>query len=530
MCGIAVAIDWEGAESAVRQLVAGILHRGDITDPVISPRRSTAMCTRRLRIVDGEQAVQPQVSSDGRLLVLFNGEIYNHAELRAELVQLGVPFKTESDTEVLAAALQTWGISALQRLVGMYAFVAVDAASGDFLAARDPFGVKPLYLINSGTGYLFCSEIRPLLSASETGDVLLLPPGYLLTRTHCLPYASALAASFSPSLSDRGEDLDRLLSEAVYTRLPPGLPAAILFSGGIDSTLITHYARRFRPETPGYFLGGRGAPDYDYAVRYADQTSLDLRLVPFSPQGAETTALIDDIVATTEAFEPSVIRGGLCSFLVARAIHADGFRVALCGEGADELFCGYRPLEVAFAEGRDFGDPIRQQCLSLMHRTSLQRVDRCSMRFQLETREPFLDPSIVRYAMALDAAALVKNVHGEPMGKMPLRQLYDLYPDQLPRSIRDRQKIPFNEGTGFDVSQNESPWLTLAETTISDSELADGKREFAPFGVTTKEELLYIRKLAQHMDISRVPHLCGRATIQFPRISRIMDKLKAYAA
>lgn len=529
MCGIAVAIDWAGAESAVRQLVAGILHRGDVTDPVFSPRRDTAMCTRRLRIVDGEHAIQPQASPDGRLLVSFNGEIYNHAELRAELVRLGIAFKTESDTEVLAAALQTWGIEALRRLVGMYAFVAVDATNGDFLAVRDPFGVKPLYLINTGPGFLFCSEIRPLLSATETGDVMLLPPGYLLTRTQCSPYVSAITASTAPVSNGRG-DLDLLLSEAVYTRLPPGLPAALMFSGGIDSTLVAHYARRFRPEMPGYFLGDCGAPDYDFAERYADKTGLDFRLVPFPPQGAETAALIDDVVAITEAFEPSVVRGGLCSFLVARAIHADGFRVALCGEGADELFCGYRPLELAFAEGRELGDPIRDQCLSLMHRTSLQRVDRGSMYFQLETREPFLDPSIVRYALALDAAALVKDVRGEPMGKMPLRQLYDLYPDQLPDSIRDRQKLPFNEGAGFDTSQNESPWVTLAENTISYSELMDGTREFARFGVTTKEELLYIRKLARHMDISRVPHLFGRPTIKFPNIKRITDKLKMYAA
>src|SRR5271169_6151050 len=154
MCGIAVAIDWEGAESAVGRLVAGILHRGDVTDPVISPRRNTAMCTRRLRIVDAEHAIQPQASPDGRLLISLNGEIYNHSELRAELVQLGATFKTESDTEVLAAALQIWGIEALRRLVGMFAFVAVDVRTGDFIAVRDPFGVKPLYLINIGSGYL----------------------------------------------------------------------------------------------------------------------------------------------------------------------------------------------------------------------------------------------------------------------------------------------------------------------------------------------------------------------------------------
>jgi asparagine synthase (glutamine-hydrolysing) len=529
MCGIAVAIDWEGADRIVRQLVAGVLHRGDVSDPVVTPRPNTALGTRRLRIVDPDRAVQPQASPDGRLLVLLNGEIYNHAALRPELARLGVIFKTESDTEVLAAALQHWGVGGLQRLVGMYAFVALDVVSGDFLAARDPFGIKPLYLVNSGTGYLFCSEIKPLLTAAETGDVLLLPPGYLLTRTQCASFVSPFAASSAPSRSGNSHELDGLLTEAVRIRLPPGLPAAILFSGGIDSTLIAHYARRFRPETPGYFLGGPDAPDYDYAARYADLSGLDFRTIPFAPHGAETAALIDDVVATAETFEPLVVRSALCSFLAARAIHADGFRVALCGEGADELFCGYRPLEMVFAEGRALGDPVREQCLSLMHRTNLQRVDRCSMQFQLETREPFLDPSIVRYALTLDAASLVQEVEGDPIGKMPLRRLYDLYPDDLPRSIRDRQKTPFNEGTGFDVSQDDSPWLTLAEAVISDRELADGTREFAPFGITTKEELLYIRKLARAMDIFRVPHLRSRARIRFPKISR-MDRLSAYIA
>ena len=166
MCGIAVAINWEDADATVRQMIDGILHRGDITDPLVSPAKDTAMCTRRLRIVDARQGAQPQASFDGRLLVSFNGEIYNHAELRQELEKLGIPFRTHNDTEVLANALQVWGAQALKRLVGMYAFVAVDTATGEFLAARDPFGVKPLYLIQSGARFLFCSEIKPLLDAS----------------------------------------------------------------------------------------------------------------------------------------------------------------------------------------------------------------------------------------------------------------------------------------------------------------------------------------------------------------------------
>ena len=163
MCGIAVAIDWPEAEISVRGLIEGILHRGDITDPIAVLRKDTAMGTRRLRIVDAEHGVQPQISFNGRLAVAFNGEIYNYLELRKELADLGVEFRTESDTEVLANALQVWGYRALERLVGMYAFVAVDLANGEFLAARDPFGVKPLYVIQSGSSFLFCSEMRPLL-------------------------------------------------------------------------------------------------------------------------------------------------------------------------------------------------------------------------------------------------------------------------------------------------------------------------------------------------------------------------------
>ena len=130
MCGIAVAIGWPDADVTVQTLLQGILHRGDVTDPVASLRKDMAMGTRRLRIVDAARATQPQLSFDRRIAVAFNGEIYNHCEIRHELSGLGASFTTESDTEVLANALQWWGPRALERLVGMYAFVAVDVVSG----------------------------------------------------------------------------------------------------------------------------------------------------------------------------------------------------------------------------------------------------------------------------------------------------------------------------------------------------------------------------------------------------------------
>jgi asparagine synthase (glutamine-hydrolysing) len=516
MCGIAVAIAWANADEVVRQLVQGMLHRGDITDPLVSPLPNVAMCTRRLRIVDADHASQPQVSGDGRILVAFNGEIYNHAELRRELEAGGVAFKTQSDTEVLASMLSVWGHLALHRINGMYAFVAIDLATGDFLAARDPLGVKPLYVIQAEGGFVFCSEIRPLLSTIPSGDALLLPPGHVLTQTTCLRFQSVTHRAAGEARAHDPKSLDRLLAAAVHSRLPPDLPAAVMFSGGIDSTLIAHYARQIRPETPGYFLGDSAAPDYAYAARYADKAGLDLRCVDIDAADGDTRGQIDQIVRMTETFHAGVIRDSRCTFRLARRIHQDGYRVALCGEGADELFAGYIPLEQAFAQGDREGNFVRDQCLGTMHRTNLQRVDRCGMRVQLETRQPFLDPSVVAYGLSLGASDLVRIVDGHAWGKQPLRSLYDLPHNDLPALIRDRRKVPLAQGAGFDVSQDDGPWTDFAEQAVSDGDFAEGRRAFAPFAIQTKEELLYLQSLAATLDVWRAPHLQAERRLLFP--------------
>jgi asparagine synthase (glutamine-hydrolysing) len=528
MCGIAVAVDWPEAEQVVARLLAGIRHRGDVSDPVVSLAPDTAVGTRRLRIVDAALAIQPQFSFDGRIAVTFNGEIYNHAALREELSAQGVRFVTQSDTEVLANALRVWGAEALARLNGMYAFVALDLKSGEFLAARDPYGVKPLYVMQAaGGGVLFCSEIRPLLETVEQGDVLMLPPGHALNRAGCGRYPSALREAEDEIAGDRAT-LDRLLAEAVRMRMPPDLPAAVLFSGGIDSTLVAHYARQVRGETPGYFVGSTRAPDFRYAADYAAQTGFDLRIVPFDPDSDAVFDKIGETVAVCESFEPNLVRGAVCALMAAERMQADGFRVGLCGEGADELFCGYPPLEIAFAAGEPNARALREEVLGLMHCVSLQRVDRTSMHCGVEMREPFLDPAVASYALGLPPSALVREVDGLATGKMPLRALYDLYPDDLPTSIRDRGKVPFGEGSGLSVTPEDSAWKRRFEAEISDGDFRDGRREYAEFRLQSKEELYYIRKLAQSLDIRRVPHLRARAFISFP-LAQHREKLKAYA-
>ena len=211
----------------------------------------------------------------------------------------------------------------------------------------------------------------------------------------------------------------------------------------------------FVPRRPGHFLGGVDAPDFRYAALYAERTGLDLRMIPFDGGSADTFAQVDDVIGAVESFEPSVVRPGLCYYALSRAMHADGFRVALVGEGADELYCGYVPLELTFAEGLSVGAPVRDQCLKMLHRSALQRTDRCTMNFQIEARAPFLKREIAEHAHSLSAEALVGAVKGAPRGKAPLRALYDLYPDALPVEIRDRRKIPLNEGAGLDASQND---------------------------------------------------------------------------
>ncbi len=524
MCGIAVAIDLDDASALVSQMIGGLAHRGDVDDPVTSPIPRSAMATRRLRIVDAVGGMQPKVSFDGRMVVAMNGEIYNYRELQAELRACGARFDSDSDTEVLAAALSVWGARAtLTRLIGMYAFVALDVDAGEFIAVRDPLGVKPLYVIQREQGFVFCSEMTPLLKAFPEGLVMLLPPGHVLSRRSCAPYASAISTASSGGRQADPKALDVALQAAVERRMPSGLDFALMFSGGIDSTLIAHYVRRAGGSAPGYFLGGPHAPDLPYARTYAERSGLELRMVAFDDPD-DIAAQIACTVLRCESFEPAVVRDSYCTGLLSRRIHEDGFRVALCGEGADELFAGYRPLELGFGAGDDDGAALRDQCLSSMHRSNLQRLDRMSMGWQLEAREPFLDPEVINHALALDASALVSSAG---VGKQPLRALFDLYPSDLPSTIRDRTKTPLNEGAGLDASQTDSPWARHADMELSDRDFNEGRRRFANYDLRTKEELLYLMTLAQHIEVDRVPHLSARLRLHAPPTSGD-DLLQAY--
>jgi asparagine synthase (glutamine-hydrolysing) len=351
------------------------------------------------------------------------------------------------------------------------------------------------------------------LTTVDEGDVLVLPPGHLLTRNICQPFDSLLAPAPQSFVASDRDKLDRLMTDAVESHIPSDLPFAVMFSGGIDSTLIAHYARQFDSKVPGYFVGGPESTDYPFAMAYAETTGFNLKVIPFDPLSDDVFNGLSEAVVACESFEPSLIRGAVCSMTLSEAIHKDGFKVALCGEGADELFCGYTPLEKAFEIDAGYGQAMREEILGLMNRISLQRVDRCSMHHAVETRVPFLDPSLANYARKLSANDLVRSVNGRMAGKAALRDLFDLYPRDLPRIIRDRSKILFSEGAGLKTKSDEFAWDERFEDAISDLDFVDGLKRYAGFNICSKEELYYLRLLGESMNVFRIPQLRARPAI-----------------
>src|SRR5258705_7569503 len=143
MCGIALIVGRRADRSTFRRMVESLAPRGDVEEILVSDRVLAG--TQRLRIVDRDRAVQPWASADGEWLLCYNGEIFNHVELQAELTRLGHKFRTESDTEVVLEAFLEWGEDAVTHLRGEFAFAIVERETGSVYLARDPVGVKPLY-------------------------------------------------------------------------------------------------------------------------------------------------------------------------------------------------------------------------------------------------------------------------------------------------------------------------------------------------------------------------------------------------
>ena len=387
MCGIA-GFTGRGDIGVLRRMTDAIRHRGPDADGNWAEENAGVFLGhRRLSIIDLTGGAQPMWTADGKLGITFNGEIYNHAELRAELVQCGCQFVTDhSDTEVLLHAYREWGDGFVERLNGMWAFVIYDREKRRLFGSRDRFGKKPLYYFHEGTTFGFASEltaltrhpdcprsISPLALKKYFAHCYIPAPRSIYERVWKLPgghsFTFDLASgklnvsrwwefvirSIPQEMIARGviprvqcgeslqEEIRETLERAVKRRLMSDVPLGVFLSGGIDSSAIAALAAKLIPSGQlNTFSVGFNDPSFDessYARLVAEKLGtrhheeiLDLD---------KSVALIPEIVSSLD--EPLGDSSLLPTFLLSRFTRQH-VTVALGGDGGDELFAGYDPF------------------------------------------------------------------------------------------------------------------------------------------------------------------------------------------
>ncbi|MCW5979868.1 MAG: asparagine synthase (glutamine-hydrolyzing) [Bryobacteraceae bacterium] len=376
MCGIAGFVKGEGDSGAARviaRMTDVIRHRGP-DDSGTYEDAWVALGHRRLSIIDLAAGHQPMENEDGSAWIVFNGEIFNHADLRAELERLGHRFRTRCDTETILHAYEEYGPACLDRLRGMFAFAVWDRDARTLFCARDRLGKKPLYYVWDGRRFAFASEIKALLqhpdlAASLDASVLpeylslgyscddrtlfrgirkLMPGHYLILR--CSAEGPSLETSAywdlpfpdPPELrSDESwiEECRLRLEDAVSTRLMSDVPLGVFLSGGVDSSAITAVMKRIVAGPVKSFSVGYAETAYSelsYARRVAQHLGVDYHEVLISR---------DDFFRALPSLiwhedEPIVWPSSVSLYYVSR-LAAEQVKVVLTGEGGDELFAGY---------------------------------------------------------------------------------------------------------------------------------------------------------------------------------------------
>ena len=495
MCGIA-GIYRRGAAiaetSTLQRLADALLHRGpDSTDLWLDG--PVGLLSDRLAIMDVEGGDQPLYGPNGSVLVA-NGEIYNNPDLRASLA--GHVFKTGSDCEPAAHLYERDGPGYARSLRGMYAIAIWDPGKRRLVISRDPFGIKPLYYIETDEGFCFASEPQALIAAGLAkaqvvealrdqllqlkspvgrdpifegirrvlpGETLVVEDGRITEQLR----REALPAPAGRTTHDEAvAAFDRVMTDSVEQHLHTDVPYGLFLSGGIDSSILLLLMQRLS-KTPirAITVGYAGDPRMDEtraALEFAERHGAECRRVAmdaddFFNLAPRIAAAIDD---------PTCDAAVLPTYILGREARADGLKVTLCGEGADELFGGYRRyrggwlrdtlgsaarkgvfeklgigirpgwragLNAVEAEARRRwpGRAQRLQAVDVaeaLPNNLLLKLDRCLMIHSVEGRTPYIDPEVAKFAVTLPDSLRTRGDLGKIVPRRWLAQADPHYP------------------------------------------------------------------------------------------------------
>ena len=412
-----------------------------------------------------------------------NGELYGFEKERERLREKGYTFQSDSDCEILLPMYFEYGTELFSMLDAEFACVIYDGRSKEFIAARDPIGIRPLYYGYDADGtILFASEAKNLVGL--TTKIMPFPPGHYYRGGEFIPYCRI----FEPEtvchddLETACEKIHDKLVSGVRKRLVSDAKVGFLLSGGLDSSLVSAIAAQESDKTIETFAIGMSedAIDLKYARQAADFIGSHHTEVYMTPE--EVIMSLETVIHLLGTYDITTIRASIGMFLVCRAIHEKtDIRVILTGEISDELFgykyTDYAPSAAAFQEEAE--KRIRE-----IHMYDVLRADRCISVNSLEARVPFGDLDFVRYVMALDPE-LKLNKFGK--GKYLLRHAFEK-DGILPDSILWREKAAFSDAVGHSMVDYLKEY---ANNRYSDEEFEKKRREYRHAQPFTKESLLY---------------------------------------
>ena len=510
MCGFVGILKMKGDARQKREqalkMSAKIRHRGPDWSGVYSSDK-TVLAHERLAIVDPLSGGQPLYSADGKKVLAVNGEIYNHQEIRRRFAGQ-YEFQTGSDCEVILALYERYGTDFIDQLNGIFSFVLYDATTDDYLVARDPIGVIPLYIGHDQDGTVYvASELKAL--EGQCDEYKPFPPGHFCTSKHGGQIERWYQRDWFSyddmkwATSDR-EEAVKMVKEAlmatVKRQLMSDVPYGVLLSGGLDSSVVSAIAKLYAakrietndehdawwPRLHSFAVGLKGAPDLAKAREVAEHIGTVHHEVNYTIQ--EGLDAIRDVIYYIETYDVTTVRASTPMYLLARVIRSMGIKMVLSGEGADEIFGGYlyfhkAPNAKAFHE-----ETVRK--LKKLHFYDCLRANKSLMAWGIEGRVPFLDKEFLDVAMRIDPA--LKMCPGKTIEKGVVREGFA---DMLPDSVAWRQKEQFSDGVGYS-------WIdTLKDITsklVSDEQMAHAAERFPINPPLNKEEYYYRSIFEEH--------------------------------